>query len=266
MDSLFRNDVPTAFWWRRIHSLTGFALVLFIVFHLFTNAQAALWIGDDGQSYIRSVNAIHEIPFLQVVELMIIALPLIIHALYGLKILQTSEENSYGYDGKHPYLPEYNRNKAYTWQRITSWILLFGIVLHVLQMHFLEGPVKSDEGYSIFVSQDAGLASVSKRLNVNLKETDLGLTAVAPNFGTAELLMVRETFKSPLMMVLYTIFVLAACFHSFNGLWTFMLTWGIVLSESSQRMMLKASTFLMFIVTFLGLSTIYLTYWINLWL
>ena len=36
--------------------------------------------------------------------------------------------------------------------------------------------------------------------------------AVASDFGTATLLSVRDTFKSPLYVALYTIFVLAACF------------------------------------------------------
>jgi succinate dehydrogenase / fumarate reductase cytochrome b subunit len=76
--------------------------------------------------------------------------------------------------------------------------------------------------------------------------------------------MVRETFKSPVMMVFYTIFVLAACFHAFNGLWTFMITWGVTLSDRSQKLMLVISTILMLIVTFLGLATIYLTYYVNL--
>jgi succinate dehydrogenase / fumarate reductase, cytochrome b subunit len=259
------DGIPGAFWLRRIHSLAGFALTGYIVFHLFTNMQAALWIGGDGQGFIRSVNAIHEIPFLKVVEVLVIALPLAIHALVGFKILQTGKSNSYGYDGKSPYLPEYGRNRAYTWQRITSWLLLAGIAFHVIQMRFVDAPVKTgDAQYEVLITQDPGIATVASRLGVVLMEKEGRLAAVAKDFGTAELLMVRETFKSPLMILIYTILVLAACFHAFNGLWTFMITWGVVLSESAQRMMLKGTTFLMFLVTFFGLATIYLTYWVNL--
>jgi len=45
--------------------------------------------------------------------------------------------------------------------------------------------------------------------------------AVANDFGTVSLPAVRDTFKNPIYVGLYTIFVLAACFHGFNGLWTF---------------------------------------------
>lgn len=219
--------------------------------------QAALPIGDDGQLFIRSVNAIHEIPFLNIVEILILAIPLAVHALFGLRILMTGQANSYGYDGRKPYLPEYERNHAYTWQRITSWILLVLIAFHVVHMRFVEAPLKTETGYTVFAIED----SLTKRLGAHVTED--GRLEVK-DFGTAELLMVRETFKSPLMMVIYTILVLAACFHGFNGLWTFMITWGVVMSESAQRIALKFATFLMFLTAFFGLATIYLTYWVNL--
>jgi len=78
------------------------------------------------------------------------------------------------------------------------------------------------------------------------------------------LLVVRETFKWPLMMVLYTIFVLSACFHAFNGLWTSLITWGVSLTERSQKMMRGLANTLMIVVAFLGLAAIWGTYWVNL--
>jgi succinate dehydrogenase / fumarate reductase cytochrome b subunit len=87
---------------------------------------------------------------------------------------------------------------------------------------------------------------------------------VTKNFGTAELLVVRDTFKDPLYVGLYTIFVLAACFHAFNGLWTFMITWGVVLRMSAQRSMVKFCWGLMALVAFLGLISVWGTYWLNL--
>ena len=53
------------------------------------------------------------------------------------------------------------------------------------------------------------------------KIDDNQVVAVAKDFGTASVLAVRDTFKNFLYVGLYTIFVLAACFHGFNGLWTF---------------------------------------------
>ena len=88
--------------------------------------------------------------------------------------------------------------------------------------------------------------------------------AVTSEFGVAELLMVRETFKMPIMIALYTIFVLSACYHGFNGLWTFLITWGVSLTQRSQKIMRSFSTILMVLVAFFGLAAIWGTYWINL--
>jgi len=90
------------------------------------------------------------------------------------------------------------------------------------------------------------------------------VVCVSEKFGTATLLTVRDTFKNPYYVALYTIFVLAACFHGFNGLWTFLITWGMILSMASQKRMRKFSIGLMVLVTFLGLAAVWGTYWLNL--
>lgn len=307
--------IPQAFVWRRLQSIMGLWLVIFLLEHLFVNSQAALFIGDDGKGFIESANNLESIPYLKVAELLLLGLPLLIHTIWGIQYLLTAKYNSFGNDGKGPYLPEYSRNHAYTWQRITAWVLIVGIAAHVIHMRFIERPISTEQGsqnyYLVKVDVDPGLYTLAERLNVQLydenkikqaeqslpkiaSEKDVGspeeliqkqafhqkkegvealkkrllkpgqAIAVANNFGTAELLMVRETFKMPVMIVLYTLFVFAACYHAFNGLWTFMISWGVTLSQRSQRWMLKVSTGLMVLIGLLGLAAIWLTYWINL--
>lgn len=331
------QKAPWAFIIKRLHSLAGLWLVVYLILHLLTNSQAALLIGDDGAGFIHSVNSIHELPYLPLIEIAILAVPILIHALWGIQSALTAKYNSFGNTGKDPYLPEYPRNHAYTWQRITSWLLLIGILAHVIHMRFIEYPnsVRVDGGHAFMmrVSLDDGLYTLADRLGVKLYnkeqiqllkgDVDKGpkaslkaseafssmissipemfkttqdsekpakllaeqhqlqqqewlkalekrplrkgeAIAVADNFGTVELLMLRDTFKSPLMVVLYTILVLTACFHAFNGLWTAMITWGVTLSQRSQRAMSGISIFLMIAVSFLGLSAVWMTYWINL--
>lgn len=277
------RTIPQAFVWRRLHSIFGLWLVIFLMEHLFVNSQAALFLGDDGRNFISSANSLESLPYLQVVELLLLGLPIFVHAIWGIKYLLTAKYNSFGNDEKSPYLPEYSRNHAYTWQRITAWVLIIGIIAHVIHMRFIERPLMTEQGsqsyYSVKVSQDEGLPSLAKRLDVqlydknkrdnveNLKTYSLKpgeVLAVASNFGTAELLMVRDTFKKPIMLVLYTLFVFAACYHAFNGLWTFLIKWGVTLSQRSQHWMLKVAVGLMVLIGFLGLAAIWLTYWINL--
>lgn len=317
-------SIPRAFISKRIHSLMGLWIVIYLIEHLVTNAQAALWIGNDGKEFIKLVNAIHAIPFLKVVEVLLLGVPIGFHAIWGIKYALTSKNNAKKSDGSKPSLPEYGRNRAYNWQRISSWILLLGIIFHVIQMRFIDYPVESKLGnqnyYLVSLTMDEGLYTLADRLGVvlinnekinqlkngkleqshpifqtakpiiydkkiaeekhkeQLLEQSLewnkallsfslsktGVIARADNPGTAFLLSVRNTFKSPLMMIIYTIFVLAAGFHGFNGLWTFLNTWGVILSYRSQKTMVNVCLGCMIIMIFLGLASIFGTYWINL--
>jgi succinate dehydrogenase / fumarate reductase cytochrome b subunit len=261
------SSISTTFIWRRVHSLTGFWLVLYLILHLVTNSQAALWIGDDGSVFIKMVNNLESLPYLQVIETTLIGIPLVIHGIWGIKRALTAKTNSGGGDGSAPSL-KYERNRAFTWQRLSSWILLFGILGHVVQMRFLDAPVKvkSENGveYQVSLTPDDGLPTLAKRLHVTLTDSENKVIARASTPGTAYLLMVRDTFKSPLMSILYTIFVLAAAFHAFNGFWTFLITWGVILSYRSQKAMIPYSILGILLLSFLGLAAIWGTYWVNL--
>lgn len=305
--------IPVAFIWRRLHSLTGLWLVAFLVIHLLANSQAALFIGDDASGFVKAVNDIRALPYLPMIEILLLAVPFAIHMIWGVQYLFTGKYNSFSSDGTTPSL-NYPRNQAYTWQRITSWILLFLITAHVIHMRFLEAPAQAAIGpnkyYIVKVESDPGIYTISERLGVQLYDAEQiakeqarfkqrripegedpealveqqryhqqenwtkalqsetlssgELMAVAPSFGVSELLMVRETFKMPIMLILYTVLVLSACFHAFNGLWTFMITWGVTLSVHSQNVMRIIAWGLMGLIAFLGLAAIWGTYWINL--
>ena len=308
--------IPRAFIWRRVHSLMGLWLVLFLLEHLLTNSQAALFIGDDGSGFVSAVNTLKDLPYLPVIEIVFLAIPFLIHGIWGVQYLFSGKWNSFPTEGSSPALPQYSRNQAYTWQRITSWILLVGVIAHVIHMRFMEYPTYAQLGtqqmYMNRVESDTGLVTLSKRLGFeildrqqveDLKATlrsqppvvenldspesriaaqtyreqigrleaiekwplkDNQVMLISPTFGVAELMMVRDSFKSPTMILLYTLFVLAACFHAFNGLWTGMIKWGITLTARSQKIMRRISIGLMLLVTSLGLAAIWGTYWFNL--
>jgi succinate dehydrogenase / fumarate reductase cytochrome b subunit len=308
--------MPRAFIWRRIQSLAGLGIVIFLIFHLITNSQAALLIGHDGEGFIEHVNKIHKLPYLIIIEIFLIGVPIVVHTIWGIQYLFEARFNSFTTNGSAPALPEYPRNQAFTFQRITAWILLVGIVAHVINMRVINYPSEVKVGdqhyYLVHAQQDPGLATLAHRISLELYTPDqvqeflkslphseylptdsesvdervasqtanqqidfaraldqqsIGyghVVAVAKDFGTAELIVVREAFKSPLKIFLYTIFVIAACFHAFNGLWTFLITWGVILTAAAQTLAIRITTFLMLLFTALGLSAVWLTYWVNL--
>src|SRR5580700_7871611 len=163
--------ISKPFIWRRIHSLMGLWIVLFLIEHLLTNSQAALWIGDSGKGFVDMVNTIHNLPYLEVIELILIAVPIGIHGIWGVKYLLTGKCNCFRTDGSAPYLP-LGRNRAYAWQRITAWILLIGIIGHVAKFRFLEYPEKvhvaGQTVYLVTISMDNGLYTLADRLHVTL--------------------------------------------------------------------------------------------------
>jgi succinate dehydrogenase / fumarate reductase cytochrome b subunit len=279
----------------------GLWLVLYLIMHLLTNSLAAVAPGQDGAGFILQVDKINSLPYLKALELCFLALPILIHMGWGVRYLFTAKLNSFATDGSKPALSRYSRNRAFTWQRLTSWVLLVGIIAHVVQMRFVDRPVEVFEGglkqaYVVRLTLDPGLLAVANRFDAQLYDQQriaalaaqvpnhprdrmqelllpalrakslkaTQVMAVAPRFGTAVLLMLRDTFKSPWMLVLYTIFVSAAVYHAFNGLWTFAIVWGVTLTERSRQLLLKGCWLLILFVGFLGLAAVWGTYWINL--
>lgn len=327
--------LPKEFIWRRLHSLFGLWIVIFLIEHLLTNSQAALLIGDNGEGFIRAVNFIKHLPYLPVIEIVLLGVPILLHGLYGIKYLMTARMNSFPGKQNRPVITKYRRNHAYSWQRITSWILLVGILAHVGYMRFYMYPATVNVGdhsyYFVRLKMDPGLYTVADRLGVQLydasqvektqreiahvsshlqgmvheaemiqsedhvhndysnqtaellkkyqlledkqawlkglekrKLSQGEVIAEASDFGTATLLIVRDSFKSVFKAILYTIFVLAAAYHGFNGLWTFMISWGVVLKMRSQSRAVNWCVGFMVIVAFLGLVSVWGTYFINL--
>ena len=300
-----KNKISKDFFWRRMHSLAGLWLILFIIEHLLTNSQSALFFGDDGEGFIASVNWIHGLPYLPVIELLALGVPFLIHGLWGIMYAREARINSFKSDGSSPALGQYKENRAFTWQRVTSWILIVGVIAHVVHMRFLNYPteaqVGSQEYFAVKITDDPGLITLGERLDFKIyQESDIQrlqselaiqpegrtplaeqartqqieflealeghtlttgkVVAVAKNFGTASLLVVRDTFKMPMMIILYTLFVIAAGYHAFNGLWTAFITWGINITQKTQDKFRKLTNALMTLVIFLGLASVWLTY------
>ncbi|MCP4548207.1 MAG: succinate dehydrogenase [bacterium] len=105
---------------RRIHSLTGVIPVgLFLLEHMFTNSAAMY----GGEVYNSRVEFLLTLPFVTALEIGMIFLPLLYHAIYGVVITFTGRANNIAYG--------YGRNHNYLWQRISGFVVAIFIVLHV---------------------------------------------------------------------------------------------------------------------------------------
>jgi succinate dehydrogenase / fumarate reductase cytochrome b subunit len=191
---------------RKLHSLSGIIPIgAFLVEHLLTNSMAFL--GPD--RFNKSVHTLHELPYLPLLEIFGIFLPIAFHAAYGIKIAMSSEPNTHAY----PYMA----NRRYTLQRLTGYIALAFMVVHLLKFRFAHivgwGPeFMSPDIHDKFEMTRKGLMS--------WKITQLNL--VVPAWMT---------------LTMYAIGLWAACYHFANGIWTFCISWGITIGEKAQKRM-----------------------------
>jgi succinate dehydrogenase cytochrome b subunit len=143
-----------------------------------------------------AVKDLQSIPYILFIEIGGIFIPLIYHAVYGLVITIEARPNNLSYP--------YPRNWFYLIQRITGVILFFFITFHVLNFRF----------------------GMIPRLNS---------ISVAHNPGLAFDVVSREFSMVPIFIV-YLIGITSTVWHLANGVWLFMVDWGITVGERAQRL------------------------------
>jgi succinate dehydrogenase / fumarate reductase cytochrome b subunit len=117
------------FWLRRLHSLSGIVPIGgFLAFHLYENFQATR--GAD--AYNAMTRHLQEMPLAVAAEIVLIAIPLLFHGIYGLFITSTAKPNVI----RNPYF----RNLMYFLQRATGVIVFAFILFHywttrLVQLH-----------------------------------------------------------------------------------------------------------------------------------
>ncbi len=143
-----------------------------------------------------AVKDLQSIPYILFVEIFGIFIPLIYHAVYGLVITVEARPNNLAYP--------YPRNWFYLIQRITGVILFFFITFHVLNFRFGLIPGLND-------------------------------TSVATHPMMSFDIVAREFRMVPIFIV-YVIGITATVWHLANGIWLFMVDWGITIGERAQRL------------------------------
>ncbi|GGA36171.1 MULTISPECIES: succinate dehydrogenase cytochrome b558 subunit [Psychrobacillus] len=188
------------FYWRRLHSLLGIIPVgLFVAQHLVVNHFATR--GEE--AFNKASGFMGSLPFVILLEIFIIYLPLMFHAFYGIYIAFTAKNNPQRYGTLRNYL--------FILQRITGIFLVVFIAWHVFETRFQA-------------------AIGAKEVNFN---------------------MMAEILSNPWMLGFYIVGVISATFHLANGIWSFLVSWGITQSPQSQRIATYVT-----LVIFLALSVV----------
>lgn len=194
------------FLWRRLHSLLGVIPVgLFLAFHLSLNFTA---VGGE-EAYNSATGVMDSVPhnLLLLVEWVVIYIPLLFHAFYGVFIAFTASPNT----GRFSTY----RNWMFSLQRFTGVFLVIFVAWHIFQTR------------------------IQKALGAEV------------NFN-----MMEEIVNNPFMLAFYIVGILSATFHLSNGLWSFLVSWGITQSAPSQKVATYVTNILFVILSVMGVVAI----------
>ena len=190
---------------RRLHSLSGvFPVGLFLIPHLTTNSSI-VWgrlatggsVEGGVETFQHEVNFIHSLPALLLIEIFGLWLPIAYHAILGVYFARTGRFNTNRY--------AYQSNWRYSWQRITGYVALVFIVMHVSSLRW---GITFGGLMPTFDPQYAASSTA-----IHFQDGVWGLAVAA----------------------FYLVCVLAIVFHFANGLWTAAITWGLTVSSTAQQ-------------------------------
>ena len=68
--------------------------------------------------------------------------------------------------------------------------------------------------------------------------------------------MVHDIVTNPFWLIFYIVCLLAVTFHFANGLWSFLVTWGVLQSKKSQQIFTWVSLVVFLVVSYIGISAI----------
>jgi succinate dehydrogenase / fumarate reductase cytochrome b subunit len=105
---------------RRFHSLSGLLpLAVFLAEHYFTNAHAL----HGAESFNKAAENLHDMPYLWLMEWVVVIGPLLFHSIYGFFITSEWKPNNDEY--------QHYQNLAYMAQRVTGVIIFVFVAYHV---------------------------------------------------------------------------------------------------------------------------------------
>jgi succinate dehydrogenase / fumarate reductase cytochrome b subunit len=181
---------------RKLHQLSGIVPLGAFLLEHFYTNSKAANPTMGVQDFNRAVADLQAIPYILLVETVFIFIPLLYHAFYGIVITIEARPNNLNYP--------YPRNWFYLIQRATGLILFVFILFHVLNFRFGMVP-------------------------------GLNMKSVAHNPNQAFEIVSGE-FHLWWVALIYVVGITATVWHFANGIWLFLVDWGIAIGANAQRL------------------------------
>jgi len=190
---------------RRLHSFLGLIPIgLFLVVHFTVNYFAT----RSAEAFDKAANFMENLPYLIVLEIVFIYLPLLFHAVYGIYIAFQAKPNVKRFG--------YYRNWLFFFQRWTGLFLVIFLAWHIWQ------------------------------------------TRIAMLRGTPlDFEMMAHILSNPWMVVFYIVGILCAVYHFSNGLWAFLVHWGIIVTPKSQKYTSYLTIIIFIFLAIVGIRSVF---------
>jgi succinate dehydrogenase / fumarate reductase, cytochrome b subunit len=160
---------PYHFLIRRVHSILGLLPIgVFLTFHMILNLTAR----GGAEQYDKVINTMRSFPGIFIIELVIIFIPIALHAVYGTWVVYTGQSNLLRY--------KYARNWFYIIQRISGLYTVIFVLIHVYLLRFGDA---SFSALHTFVSQPIGLIFYALGVLLAIFHFMNGLWAFAITWG-----------------------------------------------------------------------------------
>ncbi len=180
---------------RKLHQLSGIVPLGAFLLEHLYTNSKAAHPRTGAADFNSAVADLQAIPYILFIEVSFIFIPLLYHAIYGLFITWETRPNNLNYP--------YPRNWFYTIQRVTGIILFFFILFHLLNFRFGLIPGLNERAVAHYPNEAYDIVS-------------------------------REFQMLPILII-YFIGIASTVWHFANGIWLFLVDWGIVIGGRAQR-------------------------------
>jgi succinate dehydrogenase / fumarate reductase cytochrome b subunit len=213
------------YFWHKLHSLTGIIPIgYYLVQHLSLNSFSL----GGAEKFNTVVEFFEALPthVILAIKLIVVWIPLIFHAVYGLFITARGNPNYTNAAYK------YRENRYYFMQRVSGIVAFIFLAYHMTSTSLLAQLRKWNPDYT------------AEEAIAHIQYESWAEKLAAPVIGG------NETY---LILLVYIIGVLASSYHFAYGIWNFCIRWGITINEKAQQATAKLAAAVFVVLSALGI-------------
>jgi succinate dehydrogenase / fumarate reductase, cytochrome b subunit len=175
----------------------------------------------------------------------------------GLFLIIHLTVNHFATSGVESFNKAANFMESLPFVRVLEWIFIFlPLLFHAIYGLYIAFTATSNVGrLGFFRNWMYLLQRITGVITLIFLAWHVWETRIAMALGTAlNFQMMQNILSSPFMFVFYLVGVLSTIFHFSNGLWSFMVSWGITVSPRSQVISTYVTVIIFILLSIVGIQ------------